>query len=262
MAEVIANSVISSLNWSPMRVLLLTQPQRDALDPAYSHFVDCVGDGVPAADEEGQIALSAIRVVTDPKVAVDEYLKMFRGGPEDSCCIWCLTNAAVDEHNAAILERMQGKVLRFYSFNRISSEDKTSHQNLLSTDFMAQIQQAGVPPHVLTLKIGCVCTVERNLLLNEKVAHNTKVILQRVANHYLEVLNPVTKRRHLIPRITFQMRVPKTSLTFTRRQYPLRAAYAITVNKSQGQTLSNAILDLRTEPFSHGQVYVALSRVK
>jgi len=127
---------------------------------------------------------------------------------------------------------------------------------------MAQIQQAGVPPHVLTLKIGCVCTVERNLLLNEKVAHNTKVILQRVANHYLEVLNPVTKRRHLIPRITFQMRVPKTSLTFTRRQYPLRAAYAITVNKSQGQTLSNAILDLRTEPFSHGQLYVALSRVK
>ena len=34
----------------------------------------------------------------------------------------------------------------------------------------------------------------------------------------------------------------------------------MTVNKSQGQSLKNVGLDLRTPVFSHGQLYVGLSR--
>ena len=47
-----------------------------------------------------------------------------------------------------------------------------------------------------------------------------------------------------------------------RKQYPLRLACAMTVNRSQGQTLDKVCLDLRAPPFSHGQLYVALSRVR
>lgn len=42
-------------------------------------------------------------------------------------------------------------------------------------------------------------------------------------------------------------------------QYPLRAAWAITIHKSQGLTFNHAIIDAQSS-FSHGQVYVALSR--
>ena len=35
----------------------------------------------------------------------------------------------------------------------------------------------------------------------------------------------------------------------------------MTVNKSQGQSLDLVSIDLRTSSFSHGQLYVALSRV-
>jgi nucleoside-triphosphatase THEP1 len=45
--------------------------------------------------------------------------------------------------------------------------------------------------------------------------------------------------------------------TFT--QFPLRLAWAITVNKSQGLTFENVIADVGAA-FAHGQVYVALSR--
>lgn len=44
-------------------------------------------------------------------------------------------------------------------------------------------------------------------------------------------------------------------------QYPLKTAWAITIHKSQGLTFERAIIDA-ADSFSHGQVYVALSRCK
>lgn len=43
-------------------------------------------------------------------------------------------------------------------------------------------------------------------------------------------------------------------------QYPIRPAWAITIHKSQGQTLERIVVDLGSGAFAHGQVYVALSR--
>ncbi|KAI8557444.1 hypothetical protein RHMOL_Rhmol04G0011300 [Rhododendron molle] len=46
----------------------------------------------------------------------------------------------------------------------------------------------------------------------------------------------------------------------TRRQFPVRLAYAMTINKAQGQSVKFVGVDLRTPVFSHGQLYVSLSR--
>jgi hypothetical protein len=46
-----------------------------------------------------------------------------------------------------------------------------------------------------------------------------------------------------------------------RRQFPVRVAFAITINKSQGQTFNNVGVYLPSPVYSYGQLYVAISQV-
>ncbi|GAA0182189.1 hypothetical protein LIER_30334 [Lithospermum erythrorhizon] len=54
----------------------------------------------------------------------------------------------------------------------------------------------------------------------------------------------------------------KYSIPFVRRQIPLKLCFAMTINKSQAQTLDFVGIYLRQPVFTHGQLYVAMSRVK
>ena len=68
--------------------------------------------------------------------------------------------------------------------------------------------------------------------------------------------------REFIPRPTIQSPDTDLPFTFVRFQFPIRPCFAISMNKSQGQTFLRVGIYLPKSFFSHGKLYVALSQAK
>lgn len=64
-----------------------------------------------------------------------------------------------------------------------------------------------------------------------------------------------------IPRLSLTPDDIRIPFKFQRRQFPLTISFAMTINKSQGQSLKHVGLYLSRSVFSHGRLYVAFSRV-
>ncbi|GBO04416.1 hypothetical protein AVEN_274664-1 [Araneus ventricosus] len=63
-----------------------------------------------------------------------------------------------------------------------------------------------------------------------------------------------------LPRVKLAASDVNLPFVLNRRQFPLIPAYTMTINKSQGQTFDHVGIYLDEPVFSHGHLYVALSR--
>jgi ATP-dependent DNA helicase PIF1 len=78
----------------------------------------------------------------------------------------------------------------------------------------------------------------------------------------VEIITGNNVGKHVfIPRIIMSPSKTDWPFVLRRRQFFVRVAFAMTINKNQGQTPNNVEVYLLSPIFYHGQLYVAISQV-
>jgi ATP-dependent DNA helicase PIF1 len=147
----------------------------------------------------------------------------------------------------------------FYSIDKIMDEEEATSYPV---EFLNSLNTSGLPQHKLTLKVGSPIMLLRNLD-PPKLCNGTRLVVKTLNTYVIEatILTGAFKGENVfLPRIPL---IPSDlPFRFKRLQFPIRLAFAMTINKSQGQSLNVTGIDLRDECFSHGQFYVAMSRAE
>lgn len=174
-------------------------------------------------------------------------------------------NEDVDDINQRVLNLMPGEEHVYHSVDKVILEPGADPDNDpgYPSEYLRSLKTSGLPLGELRLKVGSPIILLRNLAPSQGLCNGTRAIIRRMTSRVLEV-ELIGGQKHgevaFIPRITLTPSSTAFTFKLSRRQFPVRLAFAMSINKSQGQSLKYVGVDLRIPVFTHGQLYVALSR--
>ena len=170
----------------------------------------------------------------------------------------------MNDFNNSLLDKMPGREYCYEAVNKVELSEEAAASEPYAMEYLQSINLASIPPSCLRLKVGVPLILIRNLSPKHGMCNGTRLRLLGINRNCLQVAilgGRWDGEIRLLPRIKLNTTDEELPFILERKQFPVKLCFAMTVNKSQGQSLEKVGVDLRTDAFTHGQLYVALSRV-
>ncbi|XP_019168884.1 PREDICTED: ATP-dependent DNA helicase PIF1-like [Ipomoea nil] len=251
--DIVSSAINSSYLWDSCKVLRLTKNLKTSSvhNGAGRHYKSLL-TGLPISAME-----SWVGGMTDSQRL--KYLITCRA-------ILAPTLDVVNAVNEYMTELHNAESRSYYSSDAVCKADGDNGilGDVHTPEFLNSIRVSALPNHTLNLKTGSPVMLMRKIDHSLGLCNGTRLIITKLADHVIEgelLISPNKGTKVLIPRMSMSPSDPRLPFKFQRRQFPLMLSYAMTINKSQGQTLTHVGLILKKPVFVHGQLYVAASRV-
>ena len=272
--EILNMTIIQSSLWHLFTpIFKLTINERAKHDPKHAQFVLDIGNGVFNNEDEGEVEIDRNNIINGGEFDLinDVYGKHLETNDFNTIhenCILCPLHDDVNTINDLILQQLDGESMNYISINEpIITKRKDDDTTLYSPEHFDNLESNDMPPHILRLKPNAIIMLMRNINAGNGLCNGTRLRVLKLTKNtiHAQKLNydpdDEDNGEVIIHRILIESNDPDHP-KFVRKQFPVKLAFAMTIHKSQGQTFKYVGIFLKNNIRTHGQLYVAISRVR